>query len=523
MQTEFPLPEGFHDKERALRQQIADLEREHGPYHESLIDPLLDLGVHILVPDRIPESEALTRRVIDLQERNKVAVQWVQTQRFLVHLLKLQHKYDEALDLLKIVLSIHREAYGLKDVDTAGVMGELAEVYDRMGRAPKARRLFLRARRIMREVAEPLDEDVISLLFAQGEFENRHGGYERAIRLFRTVLRRCRRVEDEDLDHIQHGAEQGLSVALGLRAYQLIEERKWQEAFNAAREMADLSPSMGLRTLGEVCRRMESPEQAMRLLNEAIQAEPSAALWTILGDLHHRAGAWKEAEHAYEQALVSFDACSCSSRIHFHAGVNLHMQARIPEALVHLEKVRRDEADLYYKALGMRMALLKHVGRADDAAALAREVLGEMTGPRRIEGAAEAASLLCLGRALLYARGDAKAALACALQSYRKDRDMLSLGLVREIQARPAASAKWFTMLVQIDREGADPVLRAYTVVADTEEEALWFIRVLEGDGEDEGGSALDLTVVRISAEDPKGKLDLKGVIQVPELLEDDA
>lgn len=520
MQTEFPISEDFKDKERALRQQIADLEREHGPDHESLIDPILDLSVHILVPDRIPECEALTRRAMSLQERHRVGAQWVQTQRFLVHLLKMQRKHDEALDLLKVVLSIHREAYGLKDVDTAGVIGELAGLYDQMGRTRQARRLFLRARRIMREVAEPLDEDFISLLFAQGEFENRHGGYDRAIRAFRIVIRRCDRV-DEPLDHLRHGAERGLSVALGLRAYQLMDEHKWQEAFDAAQEMAEVSPALGVRTLGEVCRRMGSPEQAMGLLTAAVQAAPSGALWTVLGDLHHRTHAFKEAEHAYEQALAA--AAPCRSRIHFHAGVNLHMQGKIPEAMAHLERVGQDEEDFYYKSLGMRMALLKHAGRVDDAVALAREVLGEMTGARHIEGEAEAASLLCLGRALLYARGDTKAALACALRSYRKDRDMLSLGLVREIQARPAASAKWFNLMVQLERQGATPALRVYSVVADTEEEALSFVRLLEGEGGEGAPPLTGMTLVRADAEDTGGKLDLKGVIQATDLPDADA
>jgi tetratricopeptide (TPR) repeat protein len=486
--TPEPTPPA-EDPEQKLKEELARIEAERGADHEDLAGPLTELSIHLIREGRVAEAEQLARRLLRVREATDGpgGPRAVAVKGFLMYLLKLQRRYNEAARLLRELLAHQRESDGPRSPHVARLYGELASLREAQGRIEEARGLYQRALRMLRRTSATPDAASVGLIFHVASFHGKRGTPFRALRLYRLAHRHYQALP-EAAPELARGIAAGLELALSLCAGEHMREQEWDEALVLARELAALVPSQGHRLVAEIYEEAGQVDDAIDALRAALRELPDdGGLWSYLGDLYSRKGRYKDAQATYERALRCQGVNGAV--LHYHAGMACHQQGRLMEALVHLGKVDRAElpeakVDLYWNAAAMRMALFKYLERPEPCLELAQAVLDELCQPGLAQEES-AASLVCLGRALLYLRGDRAAARACAVQAYRLDESPLSLGLQREICGRASPQARCLRITIKGQRRDPEtgtefPCQRTYAVVADTTEEGLSFIQPFE-------------------------------------------
>lgn len=497
------------EAEARLRADVAAAEEEGG---FALFDPLAELCIHLVEARRRREALPLAARLVallrahrpsDLRRRGAA-------HHLLGQLLCAEGDLGAAELALRRALRCLRRAGAGHEGPRAQVRADLAELREVQGRGAAARRLFHRALAELRDAPEQNDREAIDLRLRLSRFHDRAGDARGALRWARRAARRQRRAGEAGAEE-RRRVELTLGLALSRLGRALIEEGRCDEAEPLAEELARLDPAQGYDLLADVHEEAGRPAEVLRALQAGTRAAPEDwELWLRLGDACAAQSLFGEADHAYAQALRCQGVAA--SLVHYRAALNSHRRERPLDALCHMEQVRRDglgegQGHIYWEAQALRLALCRQVGRGEEAEALGRVLIEEATAPAAQEaarpgpGAAacaapasareEAAALLCLGRALYYARGAREAARACAMQSFRCDGRHLALGLLREVDALPAEPRRTqflriFTRLrIEGGAGGPRRARREYVVLALSLDEALAFVRALEGGAQD--------------------------------------
>lgn len=266
---------------------------------------------------------------------------------------------------------------------------------------------------------------------------------------------------------------------LGNQAWLAIDEEDFVQANQIGQQLIDAGWENGYRIRSAAEESQENWSEAEQFLQDGINAFPE--VWQLrlqLGTLYYLQGQFAEALVVYEQALtlpeVEIDLIKLNQ-----AGA-LAQSSQVDEALNLLQSI---EAEGYFNsAFDLQVRILDQVMRNDLILELAEEELEKLVQPRNEEEAEVLGRILSIvAAAAFYEEREKKEIRFYLEQAVGYDRsNELTMMITRELKAITVENAHLYGLLVQTvykDESGETPVLSTYGVVADSEAEALTFIK----------------------------------------------
>ena len=256
-------------------------------------------------------------------------------------------------------------------------------------------------------------------------------------------------------------------------------EGKYDCAQRAAEQVIAQRYSYGFELLARVHAYRDNLPRAIAVLQEGVAKSPrSWQLWLLLGEYRSDHGDYDGALAAFDTALgiPGVDA----DEAHINAAIAHDRAGRAEDALMRLHEVRGTNDETAVAAARVRAAILVAEERPDAAIAAANAGLARVTEEMN---AIDVAPLHASVAKAEWLRGNCGAALHHAWEAIALDSsEETALWLVREIEGEYSPSAKHYRVIIHGRDDGfeADGFWRKYDVVADDEEEAMYFIRRIE-------------------------------------------
>jgi tetratricopeptide (TPR) repeat protein len=145
----------YEESEKQYRRALAIREKQLGPTHPNTALLMLNMADVVQSQKKYTEAEKLQRSVLAVFE--KAHGDDVKTATALNNLganLQLQARYKEAEPLLKRALEMKEKVLGTVNQSVAHTLGNLAEVYEALGRKVEADIYRRRASEILRQITQ---------------------------------------------------------------------------------------------------------------------------------------------------------------------------------------------------------------------------------------------------------------------------------------------------------------------------------------------------------------------------------
>jgi len=246
-----------------------------------------------------------------------------------------------------------------------------------------------------------------------------------------------------------------------------------------------------------------------KVLQDGLQKAPTVwNLWGLLGNRPPEQQSYEKSHACYQKALACADADEGS--IHLNIAIALNREEKHEEALRQVGKVTSDELRLH--AAAVKMDLLNILGRFREARELGERAVTQAPGDEKDKR--QLAEIHAhLGVALLKDDGDREEALRCAWRAVRLCKEQeTAMWLIREASSATSPTARYMMIIVRgrwhvpVEDEREPPGFFAnYEVVADSQEEALDFIRPFEPEEVRETLVVEECDVLEKSPDIPKG------------------
>lgn len=274
--------------------------------------------------------------------------------------------------------------------------------------------------------------------------------------------------------------------ALMETGFRAIEEFDYKRAKKVGNRLRDHRHTSGYEILALAYAGEGRIRKALEVLEEGVTRAPSVwRLWQLLGNYYSDQGRYEEAHAAYRSAL----ACpqTYNSSIYLNIAIVLYREEKYKEALDTLDRVTDEE--LHLPVASVRTETLNELERYEESLAIASDFLNAEAETEQ-ERHYLARILTALATAYWKGRNDKDAALHCLKKALVWDKSRQeALWLLRELNPENSPKAKYYRVLVEgvwpepIEGETAAPgFFTSYDVVADSQEEALEYIRRVEPD-----------------------------------------
>jgi tetratricopeptide (TPR) repeat protein len=272
--------------------------------------------------------------------------------------------------------------------------------------------------------------------------------------------------------------------ALMNQAYEHLEVEEFEEALEVARKLEELQFTAGFEIAALAHDGLGDLEAAVRVLHRGVEAAPDCwPNWQLLGNYLSDLDRFEEAEAAYEQALECDEVWEDSLRL--NQAILAGRQQRYEQALELLDLV--DDPELGLHVAEQWIANLKHMGRNDEAVALAERTLAE-NRENEEQGDTLARTAALLGRIWLDRDHDKEEIRQLVLGWLEVERGCEQLvALLRDLDGQFSETARGFDMTLHVQLpqghalgDDASGFYVVCNVVADSPEEALEFARRLE-------------------------------------------
>ncbi len=292
--------------------------------------------------------------------------------------------------------------------------------------------------------------------------------------------------------------------ALIAEAEEALLEGKYDRAQKAAEQVVALRYSYGFELLARVHAHRDNLPRAIAVLQEGVAKAPRAwQLWIRLGEYRSDHGDFDAALAAYDAAL-GIDGVD-ADEVNINAAIAHDRAGRHEDALMRLHEVRGTSDDAAISAARVRAEILLELERAPAAAAAAKAGVARITEDSAPADVAPLYAALAKAEWML---GNRDAAIDHAWEAVAMDTtDETALWLIREIESKYSPAAKYFRVIIhgRDDAFDADGFWRKYDVVADSEEEALRFIRRVEPEHVRDSLRLDEAEIVDAAADQPKG------------------
>lgn len=270
---------------------------------------------------------------------------------------------------------------------------------------------------------------------------------------------------------------------LSQKGYDLVEEEKFDQALEVARELDRLKYSAGFEIAALALAGKGDLAAAVRVLEDGVEKAPGAWLnWQLLGNFRSDLDRFTEAGAAYERALecpgvsrssIRLNQAILANRTGDHAAV-LQLAADV------------DDPEMAVWAAALRADSLTALGRLEEAERLGLQILKEAAEDGNADPLCNVA--LNLARIRLD-RGEPRPAVrAFAVQQLERDpanNDLLTL--IRDIDGLYSETARDYRLLIRGQIPEGSPMAgeaegfySRWEVLADSPEEALEFIRAID-------------------------------------------
>ncbi len=300
------------------------------------------------------------------------------------------------------------------------------------------------------------------------------------------------------------------------RAYEAIEDDDPDQPMSIAEVLQQVGHPAGYELAAVSLDHREESEKAIETLEKGVKALPNASrLWELLGNMRSDAGAYELAAAAFEKALACGDVDAAS--VQFNIALTLCRQHKYAEALSRLGQVSPDsiqDQELRLNTLALTTSVLNSLERYEEALKVARKTLDGVDEEQCSDDEAVPASELHAQMAeALRAQGKANEALEEARHALVMDQgNEAALHLIRSMADRKSAESQ----LIQVTVTGTWPeaidqapagsqFFQTFTVIADTPDEAMGFVRELALDTLRESIAIRDSEVIKPMPNEPKG------------------
>ncbi len=299
------------------------------------------------------------------------------------------------------------------------------------------------------------------------------------------------------------------------QAWDLIDTGELEAARKIGEQLVKAKEEEGFRIMAALWEKEEAWEFAIKVLEEGLNIYPDSwELWLSLGNMHSN-------NEDYESGLKALDKAAASEGVEIHwvklnKSVILMRMMQVEEALNTLQSLT--DSPIRNQAFTLKLELLNQISRHDLILELAEEELESLEVPADQE-ADEHMSQICLliasacwyedepeERILHYLRQ--------AINYHRQNPDCV--WLIREMDPDFSDKANYYGVIVKgtflTGEEDVSQVdfFTSYEVVADSEAEALTFIRAFEVDEVDKESLIIVETEISESQEE-----DAKGIYAV--------
>ncbi len=251
------------------------------------------------------------------------------------------------------------------------------------------------------------------------------------------------------------------------------------------------------------------PRKAIKVLEYCVNRAPKAwRIWRLLGNFHSDQGNYQKAHEAYARAIDCPN--SYESSVVLSKAIAFEKEGNIDQALIIIDQIVDEE--LVYHAGAVKLRVLDMAGRREEAAAIAEQLLRDI--PDVGLAADVHAHLLALaGQALWTWKQDRERSMKLAMDAIELNRtEPVAMWLIREIMGLRSLDSNVYELVVEgeimasVDAPSDSPGFAINcSVVAQTPDEALSFIRVFEPE---EVRNTLKITSSKITkrkTDQPKG------------------
>ncbi len=301
------------------------------------------------------------------------------------------------------------------------------------------------------------------------------------------------------------------------QGYDFLAAEEYQDAQKVGQSLIQQGTEAGYRISAQAYAGLEEWDQALTTLQEGIEKMPDEwHLWLQLGNFLSDREDFAAADEAYHKAL------SCpevqADWIHINQAVLQFRQGNIDNSLNILQQVT--DREVITDAFALQLSLLDQLGQHELIITLAKEELPRIPSPED-EESASTLSRICayIATACWYEDKSEAEILHYLRQSVVYDRSNQDAAyLFREMDPQFSESPKYYELVIQgnlLPEEVNEDIpsqtfLTTYGVIADSEEEALEYIKIFEIDAIDKDS----LTVVNAEVENADSE-DAKGVYMV--------
>ncbi len=302
------------------------------------------------------------------------------------------------------------------------------------------------------------------------------------------------------------------SLELATRAFDCIAEEEYETALELSREIESYGYSAAFDIAAQAHVGLGERERAIETLERGVALIPHSWLnWQLLGNLRSDSGNYEGALKAYEGALNCTELWEDSIRMN-QAILAIRM-GEFELALQHLAKAT--DTDLRLKVTGIRVDALRHLGRLTEALDLSDQCLAGEWGEDAEE---ELGFLVTIRERIRLAMGVSPAEIRRESMEHVEQygAHVSLLALIRDLDDRYSASAKYFSVAVQGSlgeghpmADEADGFFIDYELVADNLEQALGMISEFEYlESMDFSLTIVESEVLEEQTDDPLGIYD---------------